>query len=556
MRQEELIVLVDKLRQEPAETEWLEFKSNHVEPSRLGQYLSALANAACYHHKHRAYLAFGIHDETHAVCGTTFDAEREKAKGNQALLPWLNSQLQPTIGLEVHVIAHPRGRVVLYEIWPAPDRPVCFQKIAYIRIGSHLAELKNHQEKERAIWNSRSDWSAEVRDELSIADLDPEALIKARQQFLIKHPAQAQQVSEWDNLTFLNKAGLAIRGHLTNSALLLLGRPESAGLLSPAVARLSWILKNERNEELDYEHFGPPFLLSVDRLLGRIRNLTVRAMPSGTLFPQEISQYDTWVIREALHNCIAHQDYRLRGRVTVVETPDFLLFTNVGSFLPGNVELVIRQDAPPDIYRNPFLAEAMVNLNMIDTQGGGIKRMFRMQMQRFFPLPDYDLSQPERVAVKLIGRVIDEQYTQLLMQRGDITLEQVMLLDRVQKRLPIPREAHRQMKNAGLIEGRYPNSMVSGLIARATSQKARHIRERGLDNQYYLDLIMALVKEHAPVTREDINQLLLDKLPDILTPQQRDRKIHNLLCELSRRKMIRNQGSRKIPQWILTQNET
>ncbi|HNV72566.1 MAG TPA: ATP-binding protein, partial [Candidatus Ozemobacteraceae bacterium] len=298
-------------------------------------------------------------------------------------------------------------------------------------------------------------------------------------------------------------------------------------------------------------HFGPPFLLSVDRLLARIRNLTVRAMPSGTLFPQEMSQYDTWVIREALHNCIAHQDYHLRGRITVVETPDSLMFTNVGSFLPGNVEQVIRQDAPPDIYRNPFLAEAMVNLNMIDTQGGGIKRMFRMQIQRFFPLPDYDLTQPERVAVRLTGRIIDEQYTQLLMQRGDITLEQVMLLDRVQKRLPIPREAHQKLKSAGLIEGRYPNSMVSSLVARVTSQKARHIRERGLDKQYYLDMILALVKEHGPVTREDIDQLLSDKLPDILTPQQKAKKVHNLLCELSRKKQIVNKGSRRISQWFM-----
>lgn len=104
---------------------------------------------------------------------------------------------------------------------------------------------------------------------------------------------------------------------------MLLGKPESSPLLNPAVARISWLLKNERNEELDYQHFDPPFLLAGDRILAHIRNLTVRELPGGTLFPVEMTQYDPWVIREALHNCIAHQDYGLRGRIQVVETPDY-----------------------------------------------------------------------------------------------------------------------------------------------------------------------------------------------------------------------------------------
>ena len=117
--------------------------------------------------------------------------------------------------------------------------------------------------------------------------------------------------------------------------------------------------------------------MNVERVLAKVRNLRYRYLPDETLFPTEVDQYDPWVIREALHNCIAHQDYELRGRISIVETPDELIFTNVGSFIPGDVEKVIVQDSPPEIYRNPFLATAMVNLNMIETIGGGIKKMFR-----------------------------------------------------------------------------------------------------------------------------------------------------------------------------------
>jgi ATP-dependent DNA helicase RecG len=447
------------------------------------------------------------------------------------------------------VLAHPKGRVVFFEVGPAWDRPVRFYGTAFIRVGTSKTELHKHPEKERAIWSRRTDWSGQVCEGATLADLDPSALEKAREQFRIKHPKQAGEVADWDDATFLNKAKFTVRGAVTNAALLLLGRPESATLLSPAVARISWILKDAQNRELDYEHFGPPFLLQVDRVLGRIRNLNVRALPSGTLFPQEITQYDPWVIREALHNAIAHQDYGLRGRVNVVETPSSILITNVGSFLPGDVDKVIRQDAPLEIYRNPFLAEAMVNLNMIDTQGGGIKRMFEKQRQRFFPMPDYNLSESDRVQVTIPGNILDEQYTRLLMERADLDLWQVILLDRVQKRLSITHEAHRVLKSAGLVEGRYPNLLIAASVAKLTGQKARHIRERGFNKQYYLDAIEALIREHQPIPRAEIDRLLLDKLPEILNDKQKKAKIHNLMAELVRKRKIENRGSRGHPAW-------
>jgi ATP-dependent DNA helicase RecG len=552
MNTAELTALLDRLRAEPRETEWLEFKSNRHEPQLLGEYLSALANSASLLGKPRAYLVFGIEDGTHAVAGTTFDPAAEKAQGNQALQVWLSTGLDPNVGFEVHAFEANGKRVVLFEVQPAFGRPVEFRGVAYIRDGTSKTELRKYPEKARRIWQTRVDWSAQICERATLSDLDEAALAKARKEFSTKFPAQAEAVAGWDDTTFLNKAKVTVQGRITNAALLLLGKPESSTLLNPAVARISWLLKNERNEELDYQHFDPPFLLAGDRILARIRNLTVRELPGGTLFPVEMTQYDPWVIREALHNCIAHQDYGLRGRIQVVETPDALLLTNVGSFLPGTVEAVIHQDAPLEIYRNPFLAEAMVNLNMIDTQGGGIKKMFQRQRSRFFAMPDYDLSQTERVAVKLAGRILDERYARLLMSRMDLNLETIILLDRVQKRQPITKEEHKRLKSQELVEGRFPNPVVAAQIAAATGEKARHIRDKGFDNQYYRDLIEKIIHDHQPVSREDIDRLLLDKLPEVLTNEQKLRKIHNLMMDLAhKRRQIKNDGSRTEPQWIL-----
>lgn len=550
-----IVALIDRLRALPMETEWLEFKRNHHEPHILGEYLSALSNEACLSGQPRGYLVYGIDDETHEVVGTTFDPYAVKGKGNQDLLPWLAAGLNPNTGFETHVVSHPGGRVVLFEVCPAREQPVSFYGKAFVRVGTSKTELSKHPAKARALWTKGHDWSADVCESATPADLDPDAVKKAREQFAIKHPAQAEDVAGWDDVTLLNKAKVLKQGAVTNTAILLLGRPESATLLSPAVAKISWVLKDADNHELDYEHFGPPFLLAGDRLQKRIRNLNVRTLPGGTLFPKEITQYDPWVVREALHNCIAHQDYGMHGRILVVEFPDRVLLNNVGEFLPGDVETVIRQDSPQEIYRNPFLADAMVELNLIDTQGGGIKRMFETQQRRSFPLPDYDLSRPGHVTVILSGRILDERYTRLLMERTDLGLGQVILLDKIQKRQPISREEHRRLKAAGLVEGRYPSLFIAARVAKATGQEARHIRERGLNNRYYGEMILELIRKHGPVNREAIDSLLFDKLPEVLSESQKKTKVHNLLSGLSRKRLIRNVGSKAQPRWIVAGGE-
>jgi ATP-dependent DNA helicase RecG len=322
------------------------------------------------------------------------------------------------------------------------------------------------------------DWSAQICEKARVEDLDFPALEFARQEYKKKSPALASEVDQWDNLTFLNKAKICMSGRITKAAIVLLGKNEAEHFLSPAIARITWVLKEADGMEKDYHHFGPPLILAVDQVFARVRNLKYRYLPDASLFPMEITQYDPWVIRETLHNCIAHQDYAQGGRINVVEEPEALLFTNLGDFIPGSVEEVIRRDAPPELYRNPCLAEAMVNFNMIDTIGSGIKRMFTKQRQRFFPMPDYDLSEPGRVKVRIIGKLIDEKYTRMLMQRTDLALMDVIGLDKVQKGKPVAEEEFKSLKAKRLIEGRRPNLFVSAEVAAATETKADYIKKR------------------------------------------------------------------------------
>jgi len=336
-----------------------------------------------------------------------------------------------------------------------------------------------------------------------------------------------------------------------------LGKNESGHFLSPSAAEITWSLKGSDNTDKDYEHFGPPFILNVERLLAKIRNLKYRYLPDETLFPTEINQYDPWVIREALHNCIAHQDYALNGKIYVIEKlDDELIFSNMGSFIPGNIETVIRQDSPSAVRRNPFLVGAMVNLNMIDDRGGGIKKMFRSQMERFFPLPDYDLTQLDKVIVKIKGRILDKKYTQLLIRNRDVDLSTVMLLDKVQKHIRVSKEEHKFLKSRKLVEGRYPNLIISSHVAVSIGEKARYIRNKGFDDRYYIQIIKDLVEEFGSANRRDIDELILDRLPAVLTGNQKKKKIGNLLYKMSKKLgILKNTGSQKFPVWIVSNKQ-
>ena len=285
------------------------------------------------------------------------------------------------------------------------------------------------------------DWSVAVVDGATIDDLDPEAIEKARKEYVKRNPFRKAEISAWDDAKFLDKAKITINGKITRAALVLLGKEESEHLLSPYVACIRWSLREVGStQNKDYEILPMPMLLSVDRLYNKVRNVKYRLVRPDSLFPDEMLRYDMFNIREPLNNAIAHQDYTKCARIEVVEyEDDHIIFQNYGTFLPESVENVVTKDCPESVYRNRFLVEAMRNLNMIETEGGGIKKMFVNQRVRLFPMPEYDLSDG-KVRVTIIGKVIDENFARILTDNPELHLDDIMLLDNVQKKKPITDE--------------------------------------------------------------------------------------------------------------------
>lgn len=536
----------------PAETEWIEFKEakNNFDFDDLGKYFSALSNEANLKGESAAWLVFGVTDKPpRNICGSNYRSgkaalEKLKVQVSQQT----NHQITFT---DICELIYPQGRVLLFRIPPSPRGiPTTWKGIAYGRVSERLSPLSLQEIEQIRRQVTSEDWSAQIIEAATVDDLDNSAIAFARQQYKEKHPHLTYEVDSWDDITFLNKAKVCIRGKITRAAIVLLGTETSEHLIHPAIARITWEFRDEKNTAKDYQHFGPPLILAVNHVFSKIRNLTYRYMSDNRLFPTETTQYDPWVIREALHNAIAHQDYTFGGRINVIEESASLLFTNRGEFIPGSVEEVIQSDFPPDIYRNRFLAEAMVNLNMIDTIGSGIKKMFTRQRERSFPMPDYDLKKPGLVKVRIIGKILDERYTRMLMARTDLDLMTVIALDKVQKGYEIDEDDFRSLKKRGLIEGRRPNLFVSAKVAAITDTKAEYIKKRGIDKKYLKRLVMDYLEEFREASRQDLDLLLMDKISDALNADQKKQFVTNLLQEMRREGLIEPSGTTRWAKWV------
>ena len=370
------------------------------------------------------------------------------------------------------------------------------------------------------------DWSVEIVPDATLEDLNREAIAKARKGFCERYPDKANEVPNWDDSTFLDRAKVTIKGKIIRAALLLLGREESVHFLHHN-SQINWRLRTDTENAA--EIFTIPFLLSTTRVLERIRNYRIKIFPRNTLIPAEVWKYDTKTILEALHNCIAHQDYTRGERILVTEEPEKLTFENAGEFFEGEYKDYIEGKTTPRRYRNDWLAQAMVNLKMID-----------------------DRTDPSRVKLIVPGQVINEQYSILLMERADLNLMTAVLLDRVQKGKLITQEAASVLRKQKLIEGRMPNVHISKRIAQVTHSEIEYTELKGLDDDYFREMIIQALSNATKLRRDAINKLLMNKLPKILDEKMKKNRIDYLL------KTLRQAGRSYCDRerwWHLTDNE-
>lgn len=536
------------------ETEVVEFKeaNNSYSFKDIGKYFSALGNEANIRGKNEAWLVFGITNQ-----GEFKGSDYRKSGNLQSLKKEIaNNTNERLTFLDIYELTMEKCRIVVFQIPPAiPGIPTTWNGAAWARENESLAPLPmNKVDLIRS--QVGMDWSKEIVKEATIDDLDPEAVAYARKIFSQKQEDRKlanEILSGLSDIDVLNKAGICFKGMITRTALLLLGKKESAFYFDGFTPRITWTLYNADKTVKAYEHFDMPFLLAVDKVYAKIRNEKYRYIAEQqTLFPEEVQQYDADLVKEIINNCIAHSDYRRHGKINVEEFEDHLVFINEGSFIPETIEKALEPGYKPPYYRNAFLCNAMVNMYMIDTNSMGIPMIYNIQKARCFPLPSYDLDVVNRVSVTVYGKVLDKNYTRLLHSNGDLDLKMVFLLDQVQKRKTISKDDYKVLRKSGLVEGRYPALYVSYKIAEAVGDKAGYVRNKGLDEKILKELIISALK-NGPLKKADIYEAVKHAFPDVLTEEKQYKKLSNLLQKMKKEGVVHVCGSAVHAEWFLVE---
>lgn len=552
MNKEQYITIFNSLILRP-ESEVVEFKraENSFDFDDLGKYFSALSNEANLRGLEFAWLIFGYDEKKRTVVGTSFkdgEGALNKLKHDFSQHTTDGQTFREIVPIEVEC-----KRVLMFKIPASPRNIVMKWKgIAYGRDGESLKPLNQSKQDEIRHQTPEPDWSAEIVPNATIDDLDEVAIAKAKMMFKKVHNRiPAEEVNKWSTEEFLSKCELMVDGKLRRAAIILLGKMFSDSKLRPAVAEVTWTLRDEKKYVVDYEHFSVPFILTVDEILAKIHNLTLREMPGGTLFPDTMKQYDDYTIREALHNCIAHQDYTLQQRINLVENPGFLYYANGGSFIPGTLENALETQGPQRFFRNTCLCRAMVHFNMIDTVSRGIKKMFTNQMERRFPMPDYEIdNEKKEVAVRIYGNSINERYTKLLKENSNLTLHDCISLDAIQKGHRIDEEIAQDLLKRGLIEGEAPNYTISLGVAKASKQLPVYTKVKGLEKAKMKQMVIQLLENAGKdgARRETIYEYIKDVLPSNKNTEQQLRFLGRLLIEMNDENLIHRVGLK----WIAT----
>ena len=557
---------LDEFRRLPVETEWLEFKEakTSFDTDTLGRYITALSNEANLCGRDAGWLIFGVKDKIDSATGLrpiVGSSYANKAADINELKRQIFSFTAPSLGLQDPVeIEHPEcppgTRVLMWRIpATAAGMPMSWKGHYYARAGEALGAMPLNKQDALRAQSAVQDWSAVLAtDDWSL--LDPAAIEFAQTLYKRRHATHPHRLSAFQHKSvsdWLHDLRLAERGMLTRAAVVLLGKPEAANCLGGPTPRLTWVLTDHLGTIQTHRHFELPLIMAIDQLVARLRIIEVNLLPPRQTAPLNLPNYDNWVIREALHNCIAHQDYAQGGRVRVTEAPDSLTFFNLGSFLPGSVERVLGSRQHEQRYRNARLANAMVELDLIETINSGLPKMFKVQKDRFFPLPDFEFGQaPDSVSVRIYGKTLDEKYVHALMSATDLSLEDAILLDRVQKGQPLESEQIKRLRARKLVGGRGAKIFISAQMAVATGQEVSYVNHKGLDAKHYKGLVLDLLALGAQPRRK-INDLLLSKLPASIDGDVRRKEyIKNLLQEMARDQQIENAGgATRAAKWRL-----
>jgi predicted HTH transcriptional regulator len=400
MNAEELSRLVHSLRTLPKENEWVEFKENNADPQEIGEYISALANSVALLRKNDAFILWGINNATHELVGTSFDPYHAKI-GNQELENWLLTQLTPRIAVQIHTGVVDGAPVVLFQIQPATSLPVAFRGIEYIRVGSYKKRLREHPEKERALWAvfaERPFESCAAVERVSADDIlrliDYPAYFRLMAIPLPDNRAAILERLEAERIIY-RQAG----NHYDISnvgAILFAADLRAFERLARKAPRVIIYRGDNRIETIKEQSEVKGYATGFETLLNYLYDQLPQNEQIERAFRSEVRMYPAIAIRELVANALIHQDFNLTGTGPMIEIfSDRLEISNPGLPLIDTLRFI---DEPPRS-RNETLAALMRRLHICEERGSGIDKVISVVEVFQLPAPDFRTTTNHTIAV-------------------------------------------------------------------------------------------------------------------------------------------------------------
>lgn len=369
---ENLDKLVRQLCTCPGEMPWLEFKHNNYEPEMIGEDISALANGATLDEKSCAYFIWGVKDETHDIVGTDYNLQNLK-KGNEELENWLRRLLSKNADFEYHTVEMDNVTVGVMIIQCATSRPVTFQKVEYIRVGSYTKRLLEYPALQSKLWGRLHNRNFE--EQPAAQDLDLPTALRMLDYSVyfdlieIPQPTSAENIAHYmmeEGILSQQDNGLYA---ITNmGAILFAKRLADFPKLSRKAIRVVQFEGNNRLNMLKEDIGGKGYAVGFEGLIKYIEALIPTQEIITAALREKRSAYPMLAIREAVANALIHQDFSVSGTGPTVE-----LFNNRMEITNSGIPLVdIRRivDNPPKS-RNERLASLMRRLRMCEELGTG-----------------------------------------------------------------------------------------------------------------------------------------------------------------------------------------
>ena len=383
--------LVLELCRLPAETEWLEFKRNRADPVEIGKYLSALANSAALLGKANAYVVWGIDDDSHDIVGTDF-CPKSKKIGNEAIENWLLRLLSPKIEFRFYALEIEEKPVILLELDAAFRHPVRFKGESFIRVGSYTKNLKDHPEKERALWRALDRIPFEQgiaaehvspKDALNL--LDYQALFR-----LLGSQVPGDQKQILSALVKMKLMDECKAGdwNITNlGAILFANRLSDFSGLGRKAMRVILYRESSRTEAVREHIDGKGYANGFEELIRSIMTLVPAVEVIDQSLRRSVPMVPQLAIRELAANALIHQDLFVTGAGPMVEIfDDRMEISNPGKPLVDTHRFV---DAFPES-RNEALAHLMRQLGVCEERGSGIDKVVEEVERHQLPAPRFE----------------------------------------------------------------------------------------------------------------------------------------------------------------------